>query len=204
MQQRKKEIFIAIASVIGGAAIIIGYFQSGPDAATYAKGYEAFAAWEAAPQDGALYQKMEEAFRKAPDLRKKYEAVVAQKLIDSEKWSDCVSAAQSSIARIRDEVPYHAEYGQNTLLIEKGDYQKALERAVALKEQILKKPLPGAPVLYVHNLLRIACLQQELKNAPGEKAALVELEPYLDKNAAYFSEKQFDLSKYIKERKKSL
>jgi hypothetical protein len=204
LQQRKKEIFIAAASVIGGAALLIAYFQSGPDAPLYAKGQEAFEAWEAAPADAELYRKMEEVLRKTPDLKKKYEAVVAQKLIDTEKWSDALRAAQNSIARVRDDVPYHAEYGQNTLLIEKGEYQKALEKAVALKEQLVKKPISGAPVLYVHNLLRIACLQQKLKNMPGEKAAWDELEPYLQQSTAYFSDKQFDLSQYIKERKKAL
>lgn len=204
LQERKKELITAAAATLGGAAILIGYFQSGPDAAAYAKGYEAFAAWEASPLDQSLYEKMQEAFRKAPDLRKKYEAVVAQRLIDSEKWSDALRAAQNSLARVRDTVPYHAEYGQNTLLIEKGEYQKALERAFALKDQILKNPYPGTPVLYVHNLLRIATLQQKLKNGPGEKAAWDELEQYLSRDETYFSDKQFDLSQYIKERKKAL
>jgi len=69
----------------------------------------------------------------------------------------------------------------------------------------------GGSLLYVHNLLRIACLQQELKNRPGERAAWEELENFLqtDTQIAHtllgsFSEKEVNLSQYITERKKTL
>lgn len=208
LQNRKKEIAIGSTAVIAGVAILIGYFQSGPDASSYAQTEATFAKWEASPQDEDLYRDMKEAVRKTPALGKKYEAVIAQKLLNTEKIDEALEMANRSINRVQEETPFHSQYARTSLLIEQGSYQQALENAVALKEQLSKEA--PASLLYAHNLLRIACLQQELKNRPGEKAAWEELETLLkgsshsDLVLSNFSDKNIDLTQYITERKKSL
>jgi hypothetical protein len=214
LPERKKQIFASIASVVAGIAILIGYFQSGPNALKYAEAEGAFAKWHASPKDEALYQNMKEAIRNVPVLQKKYEAAIAQKLLNTDKFNEALAMANHSLSRVRDEAPFHVNYAKTSLLIEQGAFQEALEQAVALKENMghsFQKEQKGGTLLYFHNLLRIACLQQELKNRPGEKAAWDELESLLNvksKSAKMllgsFSEKRVDLSQYIAERKKAL
>ncbi len=212
---KKKEILIGTVSVLAGISILIVYFQSGPKAAAYAQAQEAFNRWQAAPSDQDLYEKMRDAVRKVPALQKKYEAVIVQKLLDVERTEDALKLAGKSLARVKDEVPYHTAFAAGSLLIEQGSYQEALEKAVRLKEQMSgsfqSDSLAGGALLYAHNLLRIAFLQQELRNRPGEKAAWEELEAFLQPKSAVsdlvlgsFSEKKIDLNSYIAERKKSL
>ncbi len=214
LPERKKQIAIGTASVIAGIAILIGYFQSGPDALAYVKGEAAFAEWSASPFDEKLYQNMQEALRKVPALGKKYEATIAQKLLNTEKIDKALLMAHCSLDRVKEEVPFHAAFAQTSLLIEQGHFQQALEDAVALKEQMGNSFLEenkGGSLLFAHNLLRIACLHQELKNRPGERAAWEELESFLQAKTPVadillysFSEKQIDLTQYIAERKKTL
>lgn len=217
---RKKEILTGSAAVLAGIAILIGYFQSGPNAAAYAHAERAIAKWEASPQDDVLYREMQEAVRKAPAIEKKYEAAIAQKLIEVEKFDQALEMANRSLLRVKDAAPLHTAYAAASLLIERGAYQEALERAVALKEEIgrmfdvnrlSEDWLVGGSLLYAHNLVRIACLHQELKNHPGEKAAWEEFERFLQEGTPLadlviksFSEKQLDLTQYIAERKKQL
>ena len=117
------------------------------------------------------------------------------------------------------EAPFHADFSKATLLIERGEYQEALEKAVCLKQTLalqkegLRALQPRQSAIYAHNLLRIAFLQQALKNVYGEKAAWEELESFLEKEKdaracrellTTYSENGVDLRTYIKERKKQL
>lgn len=202
LANRKREIVIGSTAVIAGVALLIGYFQSGPDARSYAEAETAFAKWEAALGDETLYGEMRKAVRKVPALGKKYEAVIAQKLLNSEKIDEALELAERSISRVEGEAPFHSQYARTSLLIEQGNYQEALENAVALKEMLAERE----SLLYAHNLLRIACLQQELKNRPGEKVAWEELETFLKGKSflSNFTDKNVDLAQYIAERKKAL
>jgi len=212
--EKKKEILIGSASVIAGAALLIAYFQSGPNALTYAKAEAAFSQWQDSPLEEDLYLSMKNTIQVVPALEKKYEAVIAQKLMSTDKINEALLMANRSIERVKHDVPFHSAYGQTSLLIEQGNFQQALENAVALKEKMgashLSDPKPGS-LLYAHNLLRIACLQQELNNRPGEKAAWEELESFIQSNPSAsdllkssFSEKQVTLTQYIDARKKAL
>ena len=214
LSERKKQIGLSIASVIAGSAVLIGYFQSGPNAIRYAEAEGAFAKWIASPDDEFLYKTMQEAMRNVPALQNKYEAAIAQKLILTNKLEDALGMASNSLSRIKDEVPFHATYASTSLLIERGSFQEALEKAVTLKEQMGTSYLTeakGGSLLYMHNLLRIACLQQALRNRPGEKAAWEELETYLHTESrparlllGSFTDQKIGLAQYIAERKKSL
>jgi hypothetical protein len=181
---------------------------------SYAKAEAAFAEWEASPSDDTLYQAMMDAIQMVPALENKYEATIAQKLLNTDKLSQALVMANRSLNRVKKEIPLHTTYAETSLLIEQGGFQQALENAVALKEQMGESYLveyKGGSLLYAHNLLRIACLQQALKNRPGEKAAWEELEALLQRKTplselilSSFSEKQINLSQYIAERKKTL
>ena len=214
-----KRWLTSAAACIAGIAVLIVFFQSGPKPEAYAAAEEAVSKWDAS-RDETTYLEMKKALRKVPALEKKYEATIAQKLFEGEKLSEALSMALSSIKRIEGDAPFHASYGETTILIEQGSYQDALEKSVGLKEvmnrdrdwaAITGEQLVGGSLLYAHNLLRIACLQQELKNKPGEKAAWEELEVFLKTKDTLshlvfgnFREKGLDLSSYISERKKQL
>lgn len=214
LSERKRQIATSLACFTAGIALLIAYFQSGPNALSYAAAEGAIAKWEASPQDEALYQNMKQALRTVPDLQKKHEGAIAQKLLDTDRIDEALVIANRSLNRVKDEVPFHAIYAETSLLIEQGSFQEALENAVALKEQMgssFLKEAKGGSLVYVYNLLRIACLQQELKNRHGERAAWEELEGFLksDSPVAHtlldnFSEKQINLNQYIAERKKLL
>lgn len=214
LPEKKKQLLIGSACVVAGVALLIGYFQSGPNAISYAKAEAAYSNWQASPLDDALYQSMKEAIRSAPALQAKYEASIAQKLLNTDKLNEALVMANRCLNRVKEEVPFHTTYAQTTLLIEQGSFQQALQDAVALKEEMGTSYLSehkGGSLLYAHNLLRIACLQQQLKNRPGEKAAWEELESLLEKKNSLtdlilssFSDKQINLAQYILERKKAL
>ncbi|MBU6383943.1 MAG: hypothetical protein KGR16_06485 [Verrucomicrobia bacterium] len=214
LSERKKQIAVSIASVIAGVVILIAYFQAGPNALKYAEAEDTFSKWIVAPPDEALYQNMLDAMRHVPALHKKYESAIAQKLINTDKLDEAIVMANRSLVRVKEEVPFHATYAMTSLLIEQGKYQEALEKAVALKEQMGSAYFTqqkGGALLYVHNLLRIACLQQQLHNRPGEKAAWEELSALLATKSrsvqrllGNFSDKQINLSQYIAERIKNL
>ncbi len=212
----KKWITSAVACV-AGVVILIVYFQAGPKPEAFAAAEEAVAKWESS-QDEVSYQEMQTALKKVPALAKKYEAVIAQRLFEGDKMGEALLLAHRSLSRAELDAPFHASYGATSLLIEQGSYQDALEKSVGLKEQMTrlldwsqKEPLAGGALLYAHNLVRIACLQKELNNKPGEKAAWEELESFLKgkDDLAHlifgnFQEKQLDLTDYINERQKQL
>jgi len=209
----------ALAATLAGIAVLIFYFQSGPKAPDFAQAETLVAKWTSLPEDKALFQEMSRALRKVPALQKKYEPVIVQKLMEGGRGAEALQIAYRSLALAREEIPYHANFAETSLIIEQGEYQTALERAAGLKEKMAREcnieafwgsRSVGGSLLFAHNLLRIACLQQELKNGPGEMAAWEELDKLLKKNSdsptshlllSSFQEKGLDLTHYIAERK---
>lgn len=204
---------------VSGVIVLVVYFQTGPSLETYMSAEESFAKWESSG-DEAAYQEMRKALKKVPALEKKYAAVIAQRLFEKGSLPDALLFAHHSLKNLDVDAPFHVAYGETSLLIEQGAYQDALERSVALKEemkagsdfsQVIGDYPVGGAFLFAHNLLRIACLQKELNNKPGEKAAWEELEAFLKGNAVLgdqvfesFREKEVSLDQYIAERKKQL
>lgn len=208
LPEKRKQLIVGAASVVAGVAILIGYFQSGPNALTYAEAESAFAKWEASPQDEALYQAMRQAIKAVPALERKYEPIIVQQLLNTARIQDALVMADRSLHRVEQEAPFHTSYARTSLFIEQGKFQEALERAVALKEEMgsLYTSKKGGAVLHAYNLLRIACLQQALHNRAGEKAALDELEQFLSAKGVYSSEvfSEKELTRYVTERRKGL
>jgi hypothetical protein len=216
---QNKRLLGAGMACFAGVLVLVVYFQTSPGTEAYAAAEASVAKWQEKADD-ASYIEMRNALRQVPTLEKKYGSVIAQKLFQRNRLADALSLAHKSIHQIEEDAPFHAAYGSTTLLIEQGAFQDALERSVSLKEkmqhqcdldqQIGRQPVGGS-LLYAHNLLRIASLQKELKNKPGEKAAWDELEQFLRTKEslshlvfANFRDKGLDLSHYIAERRKQL
>jgi hypothetical protein len=212
----------SVAATLAGVVVAAAYFQSGAKGSDYANAENVFVKWEASPQNELLFEEMKKALHKVPALEKKYEAAIIQKLIEVGKGVDALEMARHSLKTIGQEAPFHAAFAETSLLIEGKVYQEALEKSVGLKEKMAKEwdlerlsrdEGVGGSLLYAHNLLRIACLHQELKNKPGEKAAWEELEAYLKLHEESsigalilnnFQDKGIRLSDYIAARKKQL
>lgn len=213
-----KRVFLASIFCFGGVVCLGIHFLIQPGPESYAKAEAAYQTWRE-NDDDASYAEMRKALKKVPTLQKKYIGAIAQKLFQKNRLSDALELANTSIKAL-DDAPFHSSYAQMSLLIKKGEYQKALEQSVSLKETMLKacdlqKEVGGHSVggglLYAHNLLRIACLHQELHNQPGEKASLEDLENFLSTSASLkrlvfetFRDKGLDLGDYILERKNKL
>lgn len=212
----------SLSATLAGVVLITAYFQTNVKPEVYAGAETIFAKWEQSPQDEALFQEMKRSLHQLPDLEKKYEPRIVQKLLEVGKSKEAIEFAGFSLKEIDKEAPFHGAFAKITLLIEQGSYQKALELSVSLKEKMMNewdlekffqdKPVGGG-LLYVHNLLRLACLQKELKNSAGEMAAWEELETFLQNHRdsfivqtfqSNFREKDLNLSDYITERKKQL
>ena len=73
--------------------------------------------------------------RTVPSLEKKYEASIAQKLLDTQTRSS-LNLGQPLSQPVKEDVPFHTNFALTSLLIEQGSFQRALENAVALKEQM--------------------------------------------------------------------
>lgn len=221
--EEKKNISLGLLALVITLGAWIGYSQSGPTVQQYVAAQDAFAQWKHSPQEEALYQKAQKAMQKLPLLQAKYESAFAQKLLDLKKTAEAMPLAHQSLKRVHQETPFHAAFAAGSLLIEQGEYQEALEQTVALKEalahfletqQIASDSLRGGTVLYAHALIRIACLQQQLQNSPGEKVAWEEVEAFLqgkpEKNELAnlvlkgFTDSHIDLSVYLQERKKQI
>ncbi len=214
----RRKIASSIACFLGLVTLIV-FFQGGPSSENYLVAEKAFSEWDSAGND-ETYLVMKKALKKVPDLEKKYGPSIAQKLFQKHHLDEALKFAQVPLKNLEKEAPFHADFGETTLLIERGLYQDALQRSVSLKEQMAQRvdldqkigsQWKGGAFLFVHNLLRIACLQKELHNGPGEKAAWEELEALLDSKQGlseavfgFFKEKGLDLSQYIQERKKHL
>jgi hypothetical protein len=216
---RYKHFCYAAGFVICGIFVLIISMGKTPGPEEYVAAKKAFLRWDSAG-DSESYVEMRKTLKSVPTLEGKYRSFIAQKLFREDHLSDALILASQALEQIQGEAPFHFDYGNATLSIEKGSYQEALEKAVGLKEKMLRErfltqddgELPaGGCFLFAHNLLRIASLQRELHNKPGEKSAWEEFEKFLSAHEsverlimANFKDKEITLSDYIAERKKSL
>ena len=205
----QKECLIGGACFLAVGALTIGIFSKGSSYLDFKKTEEAFLKWEAAPGDLKLFDELSTALKKTGSLGQRYQGAIAQKLIEANQFEKALPYAARSIAFLEKEFPLYASFSETTVLIEKGAYQEALERSIRLKEQIEKED----GVLYAHNLLRIAILQRELQNGPGETSAWRDFEDFLGWSGGpaenelsvamlqSYRDKEVGLIQYIAERK---
>ncbi|MDE3045049.1 MAG: glycosyltransferase family 4 protein [Verrucomicrobiota bacterium] len=219
----KNKVYTYAGTALGCAALIIAYLTTGPSGAEVVKARVAFEEWKKSPTDEKLAKKMHQSLRKLPGLERAVEAEIAQTLLAVGSVEKAEPAIQKCVARLKEISPLHASFAETSLLIEKRQYQEALEKAVALKEVIEKTldskvwksdRLQGGSALYVCNLLRIACLQKQLNNGPGELAALEEVKGLLEVDGessaaaqflqANFTQKSYSLADYISLRERTI
>ena len=169
---------------------------------------KSFLRWQENPTDPLLFEKLSGVLKKHPSLLRHYDASVAQTLIGLASYDKAVCYTENPLAYLKNEFPEHASFSETTLLIERGLYQDALERAIRLKEQMGKEE----SFLYFQNLLRIASLQKQLGNVPGEMMSWEDCKEFLGwgENLAAgslseeilraYKEKNVDLKGYIQAR----
>jgi len=217
----KRWISAALA-VASGAFILILYMNSGPKASSFAQAEVAFAKWKDSylKEEIFPYEEMASALKKAPSLQEKYEPFIIQALIEGGEGTKALEMSHRSLRIAHIETPFHALFAETSFLIEKGEFQKALEKSASLKEMMAKEGgnkrflgdrLVGGSFLYAQNLVRIAFLQKALKNLPGEKAAWEELEILIQSDSpsarlllSAFHEKGVNLTHFIENRKAQL
>lgn len=197
---RWKQCFAILAALFAVVLAITLRFDSSFQ--EYLTVQKAFVRFQENPKDAELFNKLERLLEKRPTLSQEYSARIAQTLIQNGLFDQASCYTSFPLQYLRKESPEHAHFAETTLLIEKGDYQGALEKAIRLKEQMGREET----FLYAQNLLRIASLQKKLQNGPGELAALRDCEeffslesPSIQKVLLQYLEKNIDLRRYIQE-----
>jgi hypothetical protein len=220
MHQRKIHSYIAVT--LGFAVLVIGYFSSGPGVEDTICAKKLFETWKKNPLDQDLREEMAKTLKKIDGLERAKESEIVQTLLLADQIESAEPLARQCIERLRKHSPFHAAYSEASLCIERQQFQKGLELAVALKEQIDRDPesealkgknLQGGATIYVSNLLRIALLQKQIGNIPGELSAWKELREVLnteDKSVAAqlleanFGQSGFSFADFIEQREESL
>lgn len=191
-----------LAGVLGITVAAVFMIQSARQPIFFAQVEEKVEKWNHSPEES--YEEMKKLVKKG-GLENRYGVQIAQQLVNRGEILEASPWASAPLEALQKEAPFHAAFGETSLLIEQGMVQEALERSVRLKEEMAKKTL-----LYAYNLLRIAFLQKELGNGPGEKVAWEELEAFLAESPdgkllyANFKTKGVDLTHYIAERKRHI
>lgn len=164
---------------------------------------------------------LEQFTRKYPDLRSKYDALVAETLLTRGETAEALPLANGTLKRTASSTsPFFHNYARTTLSISEGKYADALEEAIGLKGHMLSATESDqiVDVLYIYNLLRIATLQRELGDTAAELETWKEwkqlaggkvTEGKIDPNAfrivlGFFEENVTSLPDYIANREREL
>jgi hypothetical protein len=205
-----KKVIAATLVVLTAITIPMIRSQMRPDPLVFAKAEALFNRWESSSNDQVLLSDLQKTIQNIPQLREKYDTAIAHKMIQNGQGSELFKVAQKAMSIIEQDAPLHADFAETTLLIEQSGYQQALERAVRLKQKMLNDQLTKT-VLFGENLIRIAHLQQELKNGPGEKAAWDDVQSFFKEETSAakrilqeFQAKRINLESYINSRQRSL
>lgn len=160
---------------------------------------------------------------KQPDLGSKYDARIAQELIDRYDYKLAKPFAEAALDRVsKDQIPFYVDYAQITLLIAGHHFEEAIKQSIMLKEEMVKalsqwseakKEHAFGELLFAFNMLRIPLLQQQLGAKVDERQSWEEwksysnsethsLPPTFDKKAFYtvaqlFSDGSVSLDNYI-------
>jgi hypothetical protein len=152
---------------------------------------------------------MLKALHKVPAYEQSIEPLVAQNLLIENRLTEALPLAEKAIYSVKEKAPLHAHFTKITLLIEAGAHQEALEASVSLKEALTKDGTH--PLLFAHNLLRIALLHKALGNVPGEKASWHDFESFVTRDpeaeqfvAELFAEQKTNWRQFLAHRRQSL
>lgn len=208
----RSKIYSTIAVFAASSILSIFYLTSGSSAADATHAKLLFERWKQTPSNEKIYKEMRLSVKKIPGLERSLEAEMAQILLSDDQFEAADILAGSCLSRLQKESPFHATFGYTSLLVEKKEFQKALESSVVLKEDMERKG-DNRSSLYACNLLRIAFLQKQVNNGPGEICAWDEVKTVMrtqgNSNAALFlktnfDEKNFSLHDFIAQRERSI
>ena len=123
-----------------------------------------------------------------PELHSRYDGLIAQLLITQGDSEGARPYANRTFSRTaQNNLPYYSDFSHTTLLIANDQHQQALEKALALKDQLIENAAQNktAPqnrnfgdTLFAYNLLRIAMLKKELGPPEEEIQAWKEWKQY--------------------------
>ena len=228
----KRKLFFSAIAIIAFVSIIT--YKIGP---AFIKGstnvslnakikYENWA--NSSYEDIEKLEDLKKYIKKYPSLELEYKDLIRQNMIVKDSFSKNDEKMVSlSIENLKRKLPFYGIYSEATLLIQKKDYEKALELSIDLKNKMLKdlsflkdETLPAGAVLYSFNLLRIATLYGKMQKFDNEIKSLQELEEYLslrkedninrklqkasDLIKRSFKENEIELADYISYKKKLL
>lgn len=126
-------------------------------------------------------QGLESTLKRVPELRTKFDALLAQQFLLEGNASKAETFANPVLKRTeKNKLPFYIDFSQITLLISQGNFQKALDQTLALKQKMIEQPLPHnfGDGLFAFNLLRQALLYQQLGDLANEKKTWQELKQY--------------------------
>lgn len=146
------------------------------------------------------YEDLKKHLKNYSELKQKYQAKVAQILIDkNQQLSDIPN---DCLARLEKELPFYGEFAKNSLLISKQEYSKALENSLTLKEK-MESEGKGNQTVYKYNLIRIAFLHQLLNHSTDELLVWDQVKQ-IPKQILPLKEGTISLDEYILARKNEL
>lgn len=129
--------------------------------------------------------KMKAILERHPELHGKYDAPLAQTLLYANNLAEATAFSAGPFQRTQDEEnPFYVDFAKNSLVIGQGEYQKALDNALALNqkmhEQDKNKPatVQHGEILFALNLIRIAALQDQLGHEEKSLSAWQNFENY--------------------------
>ena len=126
------------------------------------------------------FQRLQKIVARHPELKAKYDALIAQTLLDKNEGKQAESFAKEAIQRTHKEnEPFFTLFSETTLLIGVEKYEQALKQSIELKEKLTNQT---EPLLYAFNLLRIAALQQALSLNADELNTWQEWKQFVKKN----------------------
>jgi hypothetical protein len=138
----------------------------------------AYRHWEG--QKGEDLAKLEKIIKNHPELHAKYDASIAQKLLNTSESGLARGYGQATLKRIGDFSSYYTDFSEGSLLIAESHLTDALQRAKRLKEELQNDEVfwkkrsqfvRHGCILYAYNLLRIAMLEKAAGTPEGELAA---------------------------------
>jgi len=203
LQYKRRHFFYGVICIVASLFIAFQVFgklhKQSPH--HFLSANKAFNEWTKNAQD---FEKLEQTVQSHSELETKFGALIADKLIVRNEGEKAEGFADSVFKRVMKHTPAHTAFAEGSVLIAKGDMEKALIQAVNLKERLEKDSL-----LYGFNLIRIASLSRFLEASDQELSAIIELEKFINDGseasstlAECFREGDVTLLDYISERKK--
>lgn len=135
---------------------------------------------------------------KHPELAAQYQGVLSLALAQGGFIAASEDYAKSHMERIVSlSSPFHKEFTATGFLIAQNQYDEALQKALALEENLQNEP--SYPRLRVFNLMRIAFLAHETKKNECSKKAfeVVSTSPFSSDIQSFFSEGSFTLNDFF-------